>query len=127
MLIRYKLTSFNYVIKPRGHSVDSENLDFEIERVQGSRVIPLARMSMDDMVLFMPIPDKKWKKVPELSKLASSLKFYSYCVNMNPENPYVIVFDNKDGTYTGMMLEPTNDMVAYIGNILKNRKAAEIF
>ena len=116
LMIRYVLTSYTYQIAPR--SPDAEyplpsEMDFTVYRVQGSRSVPMIKVSLETLVDLIYVGDRDYRALPEFADYRGA-RVYDYTVNASRENRYMVVFRSRDEEYHAVLFEPDAKMASYL-------------
>ncbi len=116
LLIRYRLTVFRLRIEGKnGDAVDlryamPSELDFAAERVQGKKILPLARISLDRLKSIDRV------RYSELKSAVHGASLYKYYAAMSPEEGYLLIFDDDDRDIA-IFTELSSDMFVFLKKI----------
>ncbi|MBQ3860873.1 MAG: hypothetical protein II779_10110 [Clostridia bacterium] len=147
LLVRYRMTSFQYIVRPRAEAEDSglltayasgaklnladlppETLDFVVIRSQGARPGAMeCVLGMDDLIEVTPIRRAK-KDGTTRSEIGKKYRpggdyvSYDYTVTLAPDDALALVF--RDGPKTvGIFIEPDEKMKAYFMGFGKGKRS----
>lgn len=129
MLLRYKLTDFTYILRICNTEESGiflvSDYDWIAERVQGQRHVAECRLSLEDLVTFQPLHDKKNPKQWAAQQYGPLLKWYYYTVNLFPQRPFLLLFQDhsttEDKAYIAVVFEPDNAMIDQLQTLLHQK------
>lgn len=134
LILRYRMTVFEYVIKRRGDDsaygaetvltgeCSSASLDFVVYKSVGARPGAMeCVLSVDDLFDVIPlrIDGKDGVSKSSVRKQYASHKFsyYDYTITFRPKNDFIeLIFEDGDG-YVGIIIEDGNNIAEYFKSI----------
>lgn len=138
LLIRYRMSSFEYIIRPRSdldpelaaaYSVGNDIsrfpydcLDFIVYKSQSSKPGAMeCVLSVSDLIAAYSLNDKKSKSEMNSKYSKDGFVFYNYTLTFRPDSVTEFIF--IDGNrYVGIILEDDNEVTRFLHNALENKK-----